>query len=92
MTDGAIDVALEHDKHVKEIMRGLGANINENSVQRVCRAFLILKKLLFAINSQLNVKVSGKYTKKSVKEDMIKVVKTLCEQHMFKKQSTREPM
>lgn len=41
----------------------------------------------------MNVKkVSGKHTKKSVKEDLIKVVKTLCDQHVFEMQPTREPM
>ena len=90
----AMDVALEHDNHaLKDIIRDLGANISEESVQRVCRAFFILIKLLLVLDSETNVKkVSGKHTEKSVKEDLIKVVKTLCEQHVFEKQSTREPM
>ena len=37
-------------------------------------------------------KVSGKHTKKAVKENLIKVVKTLSDQHVFENQSTREPM
>ena len=38
----AMDVALEHDNHaLKEIIRGLGANITEDSVRRVCRASFI---------------------------------------------------
>jgi len=90
----AMDVALEHGNHaIKDIIRGLGANISEESVRRVCRAFFILKNLLNALDSEINVKkVSGKHTKKSVKEDLMKVVKTLCEQHAFEKQSTSEPM
>lgn len=90
----AMDVALEHDNHaLKEIIRGLGANITEDSVRRVCRAFFILKKLLFVLDTEVNVKkVSGRHTKKSVKEDLIKVVKTLSDQHVFEKQTTREPM
>lgn len=77
----AMDVALEHDNHaLKEIIRGLGANITEDSVRRVCRAFFILIKLLFVLDTEMNVnKVSGKHTKKSVKEDLIKVVKTLSD-------------
>ena len=71
----------------------LGPNITEDSVRRVCRAFFILIKLLFVLDTEMNVnKVSGKHTKKSVKEDLIKVVKTLSDQHVFEKQSTREPM
>ena len=90
----AMDVALEHDNHaLKYIIRGLGANISEESVRRVCRAFFILKKLLLVLDSETSLKkVSGQHTKKSVKEDLIKVVKTLCEQHVFEKQSTREHM
>ena len=88
----AIDVALEHDNHaIKDIIRSLGANISEESVLRVCRAFFILKNLLNVLDSEINVKkVSGKHTKKSVNEDLMKVIKTLCEQHAFEKQSTRE--
>jgi len=74
-------------------LRGLRANISEESVRRVCRAFFILKNLLNVLDSEINVKkVSGKHTKKSVKEDLMKVVKTLCEQYAFEKQSTREHM
>ena len=37
-------------------------------------------------------KVLGIRTKKSVKGDLIKVVYTLCEQHVFEEQETREAM
>ena len=37
-------------------------------------------------------KVSAKHTKKYVREDWIKVFKTLSDQHVFERQSTREPM
>lgn len=71
-----------------EIIRGFGANIIEDSVRRVCRAFFILIKLLFILDTKMNVNnASGKHTKKSVKEDLIKVVKTLSDQHVFQKQS-----
>jgi len=74
-----MDVALEHDNHaIKDIIRGLGANISEESVRRVCRAFFILKNLLNVLDSEINVKkVSGKHNKKSVKEDLMKVVDPL---------------
>ena len=43
----AMDVALQHDNYaLKEIIRGLGANITEDSVRLVCRAFFILIKVL----------------------------------------------
>ena len=43
----AMDFALEHDNRaLKEIIRGLGANITDDSVRRVSRAFFILIKLL----------------------------------------------
>lgn len=51
-----MDVALEHDKHaLKEIIRGLRANITGDNVQRVCRALFILLKLLFVLDTEMNV-------------------------------------
>ena len=47
VNNAAMDVAVEHDNHaLKEIIRGLGANITKDSVRRVCRAFFILIKVL----------------------------------------------
>lgn len=72
-----MDVVLEYDNYVlKEIIRGLGVNIIEDSVRRVCRVFFIFKKLFFVFDIEVNVKkVLGRYIKKFVKEDLIKVVK-----------------
>ena len=51
-----MDVALKHDNHaLKEIIRGLGENITEDSVRGVCRAFFILIKLLFVLDAEMNV-------------------------------------
>lgn len=90
----AMDLALEHDNHlIKDIIRGLGANISEESVRRICRAFFILKAFLQQLDKEMKVKkISGEHSKKSAKEDLKKVVKTLHEQNVFEKQATREPM
>lgn len=72
-----MDVVLEYDNYVlKEIIWGLGVNIIEDSVWWVCRVFFIFIKLFFVFDIEMNVnKVLGKYIKKFVKEDLIKVVK-----------------
>ena len=37
-----LDLDLEHDNHyVTELLRGLGANVSEISVNRFCRAFFL---------------------------------------------------
>ena len=41
------NVALEHDNHLlKDMIRGLGANISEASVHRICMSSLSLKRFL----------------------------------------------
>ena len=84
----AMDLALEHDNHlVKDMIRGLGANINDKSVRRICRAFFIIKSFLEHLDQEMQVKkISGEHCKKSVKQDLKKVVKTLQEQNVFEKQ------
>ena len=43
----AMDLALEHDNHLmKDMIRGLGANIGEISICRICRAFFVIKAFL----------------------------------------------
>ena len=43
----AMDLALEHDNHlIKDFITGLGANISEASICRICRAFIIIKAFL----------------------------------------------
>ena len=90
----AMDLALEHDNHlIKDMIRGLGANISEASVRRICRAFFIIKTFLEHQDLETKVKkISGEHTKKSVKQDLKKVVQTLHEQNVFEKQPNREPM
>ena len=90
----AMDLALEHDNHlIKDMIRGLGANISEDSVRRICRAFFILKAFLEQVDLEMKVKkISGEHTKKSAKQDLHKLVQTLHEQNVFEQQATREPM
>ena len=90
----AMDLALEHDNHlIKDMIRGLGANISEASVRRICRAFFILKAFLEQVDLEMKVKkISGEHTKKSAKQDLHKLVQTLHEQNVFEQQATREPM
>ena len=90
----AMDLALEHDNHlIKDMIRGLGANISEASVRRICRAFFVIKAFLEHQDLEVKVqKISGEHSKKSVRQDLKKVVETLHEQNVFDKQSTREAM
>lgn len=90
----AMDLALEHCNHsIKDMIRGLGANMNETSVCRISKAFFVLKTFLDHLDHEIGIKkTSGKHTKKSVKEDLKKVIKTLQEHHVFEKQTTPEPM
>lgn len=75
----AMDLVLEHDNHlVRERIRSLGANISQESVCRICRAFFVLKSFLQCFDKELKVKkISGDHSKKSAKEDLKKVIKTL---------------
>ena len=43
----AMDLTLEHDNHlIKDMIRGLGPNISESSICRICRAFFLIKAFL----------------------------------------------
>ena len=90
----AMDLVLEHENHlVKEMIRGLGANISVASVRRICRPFFVLKFYLQNLDQEMKVKkTSGEHTTKSAKKDLKKVVKTLQELEVFEKQATRDPM
>lgn len=90
----AMDLALEHTNHyIKDMIRGLGANINEISVCRISKAFFVLKSFLDRLDHEMGIKKSsGEHSRKSVKEDLKKVIKTLQEQNVFEKQPTSEPM
>ena len=53
----AMDLALEHDNHlVEDMIRGLGANISQESVCRICRAFFVLTSFLQCFDQELKVK------------------------------------
>ena len=90
----AMDLVLEHDNHlIKDMISDLRANIGEASVRRIFRAFFIIKSFQEHLDLELKVKkISDKHSKKSVKQDLKKVVQTLHEQSVFDKQPTREPM
>ena len=90
----AMDLALEHDNHLlKDMIRGLGANISEASVRRIFMSFFIIKAFLEHLDLEMSIKKSsGAHCKKSVKQDLKKVVQTLHEQNVFEKQATREAM
>ena len=90
----AMYLALEHDNHlVKDMIRGFGANVSQESVCRICRAFFVLKSFLQCFDQELKVKkISGDHSKKTAKEDLKKVIKTLQEMNVFEKQEHREPM
>lgn len=75
------------------MIRGLGANISEASVRRICRAFFVIKAFLEHLDLEVKVKkISGEHSKKSVRQDLKKVVQTLHERKVFDKQLTREPI
>ena len=61
-----MDLALEHDNHLlKDMIRGLGANISEASVRRVCMSFFIVKEFLEHLDLEMSVKkISGEHCKK----------------------------
>lgn len=55
----AMDLALEYDNHlVKDMIRGLGANVNEKTVRRICRAFFIIKSFLEHLDQEMQVRIS----------------------------------
>ena len=59
-----MDLALEHENHLaKDIIRGLGANINQESVQRISSAFFIFKSFLQNFDQEIKVKkISGDHS------------------------------
>ncbi len=48
-----MDLNLEHDNHyLKEQLKGLGANVNQTSVNRICRAFSVIHNLLKRLDDE----------------------------------------
>ena len=55
-----MDLALEHDNRlIKDMIRGLGANISEASVRRICKAFFVIKAFLEHLDLEVKVKISS---------------------------------
>ena len=79
------DLDLEHDNHLfKDMCRGLGANVTNNSVTRISNAFFVFKELLKNLDKETQIKSSsGEHAKKDIKQDLKKVVKTLVEEKVF---------
>ena len=71
-----LDLDLEHDNHyVTELLRGLGANVSETRVNRICRAFFLIVKLFQRLDCELNIcQNSGEHTKKNLHRDLMTVV------------------
>lgn len=80
-----MDIDLEHDNHLfKELLRGLGANVTEKSVSRICKAFFPIKCLLETLDKDIGVRVnSSTHTKKDMDTDLMKVVKVLVDEEVF---------
>lgn len=89
----AMDLALEHDNHlVKDMIRGLGANNARKCAQNM-QGFFVLKSFLQCFDQELKVKkISGDHSKKSAKENLNKVIKSLQEENVFEKQEHHDPM
>lgn len=64
-----MDLVLEYDNYLlKDMIRGLGVNVNEVSVRRICRVFFIIKVFLEYLDLEMKVKkIFGEYIKKFVK-------------------------
>lgn len=71
-----MDLVLEYDNYLfKDMIRGLGVNISEVSVCRICRVFFIIKVFFEYFDLEMSVKkILGEYCKKFVKQDLKKVV------------------
>jgi hypothetical protein len=71
-----MDLDLEHDNHYfKEQLKGLGPNVNQTSVKRICNAFSAIHDLLKRLDVETLVwENSGEHTKKNMKGDLMTVV------------------
>ena len=69
------------------------ANIYEDSVTRISRAFFKMKTSSDIHDNELGIKkVSGDHTKKDVKQDLLKIVKVLKEEKVFENQNEGKTM
>ena len=89
-----LDPDLKHDNHyVTERLRGLGANVSETSVNRICRAFFLIIKVFQRLADELNIcQNSGEHTKKNLHRDLMTVVAELVREDIFTKKTDRAPL
>ena len=89
-----LDLDLEHDNHyVTELLRGLGANVSETSVSRICRAFFLITKLFQRLTCEFNIcQNSGEHTKKNLHRDLMTVDEELVREDVFTKKIDRAPL
>ena len=80
-----MDLDLEHDNRgLKDIKGVLGANISEDSVTRICRAFFQMKTFSKTFDQEIGVRqISGDHTKKDANQDLHKIVRVLKEEKVF---------
>lgn len=88
-----LDLNLEHDNHsVKELLKALGANVNEISVNRICKAFFQILNLLERLDCEMDVSHnSTAHKKKNLRGDLMVIVDALVTEDVFTKKSDREP-
>lgn len=89
-----LDLNLEHDNHsVTELLRALGANVNETSVNRICRAFFLVLSLIERLDSEIHVSPnSAEHTKKNMHRDLMIIVDAFVTEDVFTKKLEREPL
>ena len=89
-----LDLNLEHDNHsVSELLKALGANVNETSVNRICKAFYLILNLLERLDVEMNVRHNSvEHTKKNMHRDLMTIVDQLVTEDVFSKKPEREPL
>ena len=89
-----LDLDLEQDNHyVTELLRGLGANDSETSVNIICRAFFLIIQIFERLACELNIcQNSGERTKKNLHRDLMTVVEELVREDVFTKKTDRAPL
>ena len=73
------DLHMEHlNRECKESLLSLGSNLTDNAIQRVGKSLSKTLKFLHSFDLENNIPLSsGKHTKRSVSEDMTKLIKQL---------------
>ena len=91
-TNISLDLHLEHlNNFLKSFLRGLGANLTEQSAKRISRSISILKHLLDATDTELGVaKQSGRHCTPDQTNDIRALVQVALEEELFASQAGRE--